>query len=254
MERKAYAFVLAAIAAVALLSGCPAKKPKYPACDGDKDCKAGEKCVNKQCLQCATDADCEAGEECKAGACTKKEGWCAADGDCENGQVCKDNQCVACQADNECGEGGKCIDGGCLRKGQCRNDEDCPEDEDCVKGVCTKAGAAASDEPKCSLEAVYFPLDQYSIPDEAKAVLQKNAECLSSTPRAVAVVGMTDPRGTDEYNIGLSDDRAQSVITYLGRLGIDPSRMKKVPKGESDAVGTDEATWSKDRRVEFKWD
>ena len=256
MNTRTLPLILTALAALTLvfLPGCPAKKIQYPACDGDKDCKDGEKCVNKKCLQCATDADCGEGKTCDNGACKPKKGWCSADGDCENGQVCKDHQCVACQADNECGEGGKCIDGGCLRKGQCRNDEDCAEDEDCVKGVCVKGGAAAGNEPKCTLEPIYFGYDQYSIPDEAKGTLQKDVECLSSTPRAVSVIGMTDNRGTDEYNIGLSDDRAQSVITYLGRLGIDPSRLKKVPKGEGEATGTDEGGWTKDRRVEFKWE
>src|SRR4030095_12358388 len=125
MKTRTFQMLLAAFAAFALLAGCPAKKPKYPACDGDKDCKEGEHCVNKQCLQCSADTDCGEGQSCVDGACKKKEGWCSGDGDCENGQVCKNHACVACQADNECGEGGKCINGGCLRKGQCRDDKDC---------------------------------------------------------------------------------------------------------------------------------
>jgi peptidoglycan-associated lipoprotein len=254
MDTRTLRLALAAMAVFALLAGCPSKKPKYPACDGDKDCKATEKCVNKKCLQCSQDADCGEGRSCVAGACKPKKGWCSGDGDCENGQVCKEHKCIACKADNECGPGGKCINGGCLRKGQCRNDEDCAEDEDCVKGVCTKGGAAGGDMPKCNLEPIYFGFDQYTIPEEAKAILQKNAECLSTTPRAISVIGLTDPRGTDEYNIGLSDDRAQAIITYLGRLGIDASRLHKVPKGEGEATGSDESGWSKDRRVEFKWE
>ena len=255
MQKRILPLLVATIAAFALLTGCPAKNLKYPACNGDKDCKPAEKCVNKQCLQCANDADCGEGKSCVDGACKPKEGWCSGDGDCDNGQVCKDHACVACQADNECGEGGKCVNGGCLRKGQCKVDEDCAEDEDCVKGVCTKTGAANNNDlPKCTLEPIYFAYDQYAIGDDSKAALQKNADCLSSTPHAVSVIGMTDNRGTDEYNIGLSDDRAQSIITYLGRLGIDPSRMHKVPKGEGEATGADEAGWTKDRRVEFKWE
>ena len=254
MKKRTLPLLVATSIAFVLLSGCAAKKVKYPACDGDKDCKPAEKCVNKKCLQCSADADCGEGKTCTDGACTPKEGWCSGDGDCDKGKVCKEHACVACQADNECGEGGKCIEGGCLRKGQCRDDKDCADDEDCVKGVCTKAGAQGGDLPKCTLEEIHFAYDQYSIPDEAKPVLQKNADCLSSTPRAVSVIGMTDNRGTDEYNIGLSDDRAQSIITYLGRLGIDPSRLHKVPKGEGEATGSDESGWAKDRRVEFKWE
>lgn len=236
-------------------AGCPGK-PKYPACEGDKDCKAGEKCVNKRCVQCAADADCGPGKQCVNGGCEPIPGWCSADGDCPKGQVCKDNRCVACTADAECGPGGRCRDGRCLRKGQCDTDEDCPEDQDCVNGVCTSpvGDGGAAGLPKCRLEPVYFGFDERTIAETAKPTLQKNAECLSSTPRRVAVIGMTDPRGTDEYNVALSDARARAVADYLARLGIDPARLRIVPKGESEATGTDEATWAKDRRVEFAWE
>ena len=63
-------------------------------------------------------------------------------------------------------------------------------------------------------------------------------------------MGHTDPSGTDEYNIALSERRAQTVADYLARLGIDPARLQVVPKGET------EPTWlgdDKDRRVEFQW-
>jgi peptidoglycan-associated lipoprotein len=171
--------------------------------------------------------------------------------------VCKDQSCRACAADAECGEGGRCREGRCLRRGQCDTDEDCAEDEDCRNHVCLKAREAltpGSDTPKCTLQAVYFGFDQYVIAEDAKPLLQKNAECLSTTPRGVAVVGMTDPRGTVEYNIGLSDDRAQAVMTYLSRLGIDPARLRKIPKGATEATGSDETGWALDRRVDLVWD
>ncbi|MBI4510471.1 MAG: OmpA family protein [Deltaproteobacteria bacterium] len=235
---------------------CPAKKPKYPTCDSDKDCKPGEMCRDKRCVKCAADADCPEGQQCVQGACEPKEGWCSADGDCPQGQVCKDHKCEDCTADNECGEGGRCIEGKCLRKGQCRTDDDCPEDEDCLKGVCTKAQAtqASDNMPKCSLQSIYFDFDQAGIMADAKPMLQANLECLSSTPRNVGVIGHTDPRGTDEYNIALSDQRARAVKEYLSRLGVSPERMRVVPKGEAEASGNEEASWAKDRRVEFTWE
>jgi peptidoglycan-associated lipoprotein len=256
MMPRRLAFVATMLGFAALLLACPNKKPKYPACNGDKDCKDGEHCVNKKCVQCKADTDCAQGEQCVDGACQKKDGWCEADSDCPSGQVCKNNACVACQADDECGPGGRCQDGGCLRQGQCRSDDDCAEDEDCKNGRCVKAGTSsnANDIPDCTLEPIFFGFDQYAIPEEAKGLLEKNAECLGKTTRVVLVIGHTDPRGTDEYNIGLSDDRAQSVITYLGRLGVDPQRMRKVPKGEGEATGSDESGWAKDRRVELKWE
>jgi len=239
-----------------LAAGCPAKKPKYPSCDGDKDCSAGEKCVNKKCVKCTADKDCGPGKMCKDGACEPIVGWCSADGDCPAGQVCKDHKCSACAADAECGEGGRCKEGKCLRKGQCSVDEDCAEDEDCIKGVCVKGGAAGGDGavPSCALEQVLFDFDSPGVREDAKRILQKDAECLSQTTRGVTLIAHTDPRGTDEYNIALSDQRGRAVADYLARLGVDPGRMRVVPKGEAEATGTDDASWARDRRVELTWE
>lgn len=245
--------VLAAVFAL-LCTACPAKQPSYPSCAGDKDCKAGQKCVDKLCVGCAADSDCARAEQCVKGACAAVPGWCSGDGDCDNGEVCKANRCTPCVADADCGEGGHCIDGGCLRKGQCRTDDDCPEELDCVRGVCTSSAKPAGEAPGCTLEPVLFAFEKFDLADDAKAALQKNADCLASLATRVAVRGLTDSRGPDEYNVSLSDDRAQSVITYLVRLGIDPARLRKVPLGEGEATGADEAGWARDRRVEFVWE
>jgi len=235
------------------LVGCSGAK--YPKCDGDKDCKPGEKCINKQCAQCATSSDCPAGNICLQGKCQKKGGACQTSDDCENGMVCKLNVCVFCQNDAECGAGGKCKGGRCLKPGACIADDDCPEDQDCVGNLCKKTGVSGLPAPSCKLDPVFFAFDVYSLNDEAKSITQKNFDCLqANAKRTVRVVGYTDPRGSVEYNIGLSDDRSQSVITYLSRLGVDPARMRKVPKGASEARGHNEATWAQDRRVEIVWE
>jgi peptidoglycan-associated lipoprotein len=196
------------------------------------------------------------GQQCgPAHTCIKAPGWCDTEADCAWSEVCKDHKCMACTSDSECGPGAHCRAGKCIRPGFCQTDEDCPEDQDCKNNRCIKPGGATGDLPKCPLEPVYFGFDVFALTDESKAILQKNFDCLQANKqRKVAVVGNTDPRGTVEYNIGLSDDRAQAVITYLGRLGVDPGRMHKVPKGSSEAKGVDDASWTKDRRVEFVWE
>ena len=74
---------------------------------------------------------------------------------------------------------------------------------------------------------------------------------IEKTPgKNVYVMGHTDPSGTDEYNIALSERRAQTVADYLARLGIDPARLQVVPKGETEPTGLGD---DKDRRVEFQW-
>jgi peptidoglycan-associated lipoprotein len=235
------------------LAACSGK-PKYPSCGGDKDCHEGEHCINKHCQQCGDDSQCEAFEQCQAGACVLRDGACRADGDCKNGGVCKNHKCAPCEDDRECGADKTCQDGRCIKRGTCEKDEDCADDEDCVDGVCKHAGLDKPGDANCRLEPVFFDFDVSGISDDAKNILSKDAECLQSVPgRGVVVLGHTDPRGTEEYNIALSEDRAQAVGDYLARLGIDPARLRFVPKGETEAVGTDESGWSQDRRVEFEW-
>jgi peptidoglycan-associated lipoprotein len=232
-------------------------RPKYPSCDGDKDCKAPEKCVNKKCVPCRDNMDCPEGQQCSAtNSCEPLPGWCAGDNDCGVFEVCKNNKCSPCASDGECGPGGTCREGKCIRPGTCESDDDCPEDQDCVNNRCVRPGLGTNIKmPSCPMAPVYFGFDVYTLSDDAKALLQKNYECLQANrDRTVAVVGHTDPRGTIEYNISLSDDRAQAVVTYLGRLGVDPARLRKVPKGSGEATGSDEASYAKDRRVEFQWE
>jgi len=162
-----------------------------------------------------------------------------------------------------CGARGRCVHAPRDRDGDGAGDptcggDDCDDDEDCVRGVCSKTGLSSptgkESTPSCTLSTIYFDYDQAAIASDAKPLLQKNSECLSSTPRGVAVIGYTDPRGTDEYNVALSDQRARAVADYLARLGIDPARLRVVPKGEADATGTEEESWRHDRRVEFTWE
>jgi peptidoglycan-associated lipoprotein len=69
----------------------------------------------------------------------------------------------------------------------------------------------------------------------------------------VTLSGHCDPRGTDEYNLALSERRAQTVRDYLQRMGIPAERMRTLPRGALDATGTDETGWSRDRRVDSEW-
>ena len=73
---------------------------------------------------------------------------------------------------------------------------------------------------------------------------------LDDRESSVFVFGHTDTSGTEEYNIALSERRAQSAADYLSRLGADPAKMQVVPKGETEPSGLGD---DKDRRVELKW-
>lgn len=236
------------------LTACPDKKPKFPNCGSDKDCKEGQHCFNKHCSQCSEDEHCEDFETCSGGSCILKEGMCRTSDDCTAGQICKNNTCTACESDAQCGSGSRCSNGACLERGSCQVDADCEDDEDCTDGRCEREGREAPPELSCQLDPVLFGFDEFSISEEAKVNLQETSECIQQGgDRTVLVTGHTDDTGTAEYNIALSEKRARSVADFLARLGIDPASLRVVPRGEEEATATDEASRAEERRVDFQW-
>jgi peptidoglycan-associated lipoprotein len=222
--------VCALLVAVAALAGCP---PTYPKCDNDKDCHAGEFCVNGTCQQCRNDKDCPAGQSCNKGRCEAPPATsCTDDSQCPAGQSCIDGTCKACVSDDQCGPGGKCNQGRCQRA---------------ATPTTSNEGAGA-----CSLEAVYFDFNESVLSTDATSAIDRDAECAKKNgTRSLTLTGHTDPRGTEEYNLALSDHRAQSVKDRMQRVGVTAS-MKTVARGKMDASGTDEQSWAKDRRVDVQ--
>lgn len=104
-------------------------------------------------------------------------------------------------------------------------------------------------------QAPKFSYDQADLLPADRDVLQQVADCLTHGPlqgKNVALIGRTDPRGTDEYNLGLGTRRAETVRTYLERLGVPAKRLAPTTRGEIDASGSDESGWQRDRRVDLE--
>ena len=100
-----------------------------------------------------------------------------------------------------------------------------------------------------------FGYDEEELAPADRDLLQQVANCLTLGPlknARVDLVGRTDPRGTDEYNLALGNRRAYSVRTYLQRLGVPPDRLSPTTRGEIDATGADESGWQTDRRVDLE--
>jgi peptidoglycan-associated lipoprotein len=240
----------------ALEAGCP---PKYPNCKSDEDCnreKPGQFCVNQTCVLCRNDGDCKEGERCTSGRCEGIPNWCKDNSGCPSG-YCEKNRCKPCVDDGQCGEGGRCRQGKCFKPGEalpCNTDDDCPEGQDCKAGKCVGgAPPRASQEAECKLNTVYFDFNESVLTNEATQAIDANAACINKVGRPVQIIGRSDPRGTEEYNLALSERRAQSVKDRLMRLGTDGAKLRTLPRGELDATGKDEAGWAQDRRVDFEW-
>lgn len=100
-----------------------------------------------------------------------------------------------------------------------------------------------------------FALDEAELLPEDRNILEQVAQCLTRGPlqaRSVQLIGRADPRGTDEYNLSLGTRRAETVRTYLQRLGVPATRLAPTTRGELDASGTDETSWRRDRRVDLE--
>jgi OOP family OmpA-OmpF porin len=89
------------------------------------------------------------------------------------------------------------------------------------------------------LKTVHFEFDKYDLTPMAQMTLDENAETLrKNSDMKVVIQGNTDSIGTEAYNQGLSERRAQAVYDYLSSKGIAPERMQTVGYGFSRPVAS----------------
>jgi peptidoglycan-associated lipoprotein len=101
---------------------------------------------------------------------------------------------------------------------------------------------------------VFFDYDMSTIRDDARPILQKNADYLRRwTTTRVSVEGHADARGTAEYNLALGERRASAIRDYLVSLGIGGDRLLSVSRGEESPQCTEEneACYMRNRRGHF---
>ncbi|NBC35157.1 peptidoglycan-associated lipoprotein Pal [Novosphingobium sp. FSY-8] len=101
-------------------------------------------------------------------------------------------------------------------------------------------------------DTVYFAYDKYNIDPVAAASLQAQAQWLMRyAGKRATIEGHADERGTRDYNIALGERRATAAKNYLVSLGVDAARLTVVSYGKDRpvALGSDEASWAKNRRA-----
>ena len=101
---------------------------------------------------------------------------------------------------------------------------------------------------------VHFAYDSFVLPPQEVSKIDDVAKFLmENSDRVVNVDGHCDERGSNEYNLSLGEQRAQSVRTYLVAAGIDASRVQTRSFGKEKPLdpGHSEAAWAKNRRGEF---
>ncbi|MEZ4858698.1 MAG: OmpA family protein [Flavobacteriaceae bacterium] len=108
---------------------------------------------------------------------------------------------------------------------------------------------------KYSTNAILFDVNSAQIKPESYGILREIAEAMKTEPtKNILIVGHTDSDGSENYNLGLSKNRAASVKNALvNEFGIAAERLTTDGKGESDPVAynTTPSEKAKNRRTEF---
>ena len=123
-----------------------------------------------------------------------------------------------------------------------------------ARSICFGTAAECPEQPatpKFDL-LVNFEFDSNKLTEAAKENLDQFAKAVKD-PRlkgqSFEIVGYTDAKGTEEYNLGLSERRASAVAAYLAAQGVDASQLKARGLGMSKPRVAD-PFGSENRRVE----
>lgn len=104
------------------------------------------------------------------------------------------------------------------------------------------------------LSGITFLFDSNEITPKGKSILNEVVNVLSEHPEFdVIIEGHTDNVGDDDVNSELSQQRAQSVLTYLTNAGIQAENLSAVGFGESQPIADNDSVEGRalNRRIEF---
>lgn len=121
-----------------------------------------------------------------------------------------------------------------------------------------QAGRAGGDQsgPTSVARVVYFDYDSYVIKPEFQSLLEAHARFLKANgTRHIVIEGHTDERGGREYNLALGQRRSEAVRRALELLGVRDAQVEAVSFGEEKPAnpGSDESSWSRNRRAEIAY-
>jgi len=106
------------------------------------------------------------------------------------------------------------------------------------------------------IDNIYYDYDKWDLRAESKTELDKLVNMLKETPDVkVQISAHTDERGAKDYNIDLSQKRAQSVVDYLIAKGISADRLIAKGYGFSNPIVKNAKTEDEhqmNRRTTFK--
>ncbi len=117
-----------------------------------------------------------------------------------------------------------------------------------------------TEEVEFVLEGIYYDLDKYDLRRRSMEILDSMVVILKNNPGiTIELASHTDSRAPADYNITLSQKRAQTCVTYLVKNGINKERLTAVGYGETklvndcaDGVECTEEEHQQNRRTTFR--
>jgi len=92
------------------------------------------------------------------------------------------------------------------------------------------------------LESVFFDFNKATITAESSQALDDAAEIIkAASGENFVLVGMTDKKGSDTYNLNLSRQRAKAVMDALEKRGVSSEQLKSIGIGEQEATVAEDA-------------
>ena len=101
---------------------------------------------------------------------------------------------------------------------------------------------------------VYFEYDKFTLTSKSIQALKGVVDLRNKNNKiTISLEGHADERGTREYNLALGQRRSESVASYLIANGIKRNQLSIKSYGEERplSLGSNDAAWSKNRRVEI---
>ncbi len=116
---------------------------------------------------------------------------------------------------------------------------------------------SAEEEFKTNVQNIFFDYDKYDLRSDAQGTASHDVSYLASHPNVkILIGGYCDERGSNEYNLALGENRADSAKKALIDDGIAASRIRVISFGKERPFCTDstEACWQQNRRADLALD
>ncbi|MDT8068686.1 MAG: peptidoglycan-associated lipoprotein Pal [Terriglobia bacterium] len=106
-----------------------------------------------------------------------------------------------------------------------------------------------------NVKDLYFNYDKYDVRSDEQAILKADAAFLAAHPNyKLTISGHCDERGSEEYNLALGSNRANTVRDQLVAMGVSSDRIKTISYGKEKPFCTQEndQCWQSNRRAHFE--